>query len=416
MRTKNRLIWAAIGLLLLPSGVVAQQPQVWQPSLDAARRAAGQSNRLVLAFFCADWCQPCREMERDVFGQPSALADLQANYVLAKINIGHFPATAKEYGITSVPTTVVMTSQGQALATLPNRAAATQYVAKLNQIAASAKQQAAPTAIAQDTPPTMPQVPPAVPAKTDDRYADRYADRGLDRTPDRYADRYAAADPRPVPPSMTGPQFPQFPGPAESAGVPASPALEARVIPPPTLQGPPPAMPPATPPVGPAMPDPRTLTGPAPSGPVAPPAAPPAAPATPTTPAAPAATSNWGLDGYCPVCLVDQRKWVAGNRQLGIEHRGKVYLFERAEERDRFWSNPDLYTPVLSGNDAVIALERGQSVPGRREFGVFLGNRIYLFAEKASLEKFTKNPHQYANHALQASRPVAPVDPRQPLR
>ncbi len=64
----------------------------------------------------------------------------------------------------------------------------------------------------------------------------------------------------------------------------------------------------------------------------------------------------------------------------------------------------------------MIALERGQSVPGRREFGVFFGNRIYLFADKASLEKFWKNPNLYANQALQAMRPAAPVDPRPPLR
>ena len=147
--------------------------------------------------------------------------------------------------------------------------------------------------------------------------------------------------------------------------------------------------------------------------PATPPTAPPAVPpAAPTNPPTPAAASGFGLDGYCPVCLVDQRKWVAGNRQLGIEHRGRVYLFERPEERDRFWANPDIYTPILSGNDAVIALERGQSVPGRREFGVFFGNRIYLFADKTSLEKFWKNPNQYANLALQAMRPVTPADQR----
>jgi thioredoxin-related protein/YHS domain-containing protein len=446
MRAKNRLLWALIGSLLLPSGVFAQQSQVWQPSLEAARRAAGQTNRLVLVFFCADWCQPCREMERDVFGQPNAVADLQANYVLAKVNVNHFPATAKEYGITGVPTTVVITPQGQAVATVPNRMAATQYVAKLSQVAAGAKQSAV-AAVAQTAPPAMPQVPPpAVPAKTDDRYADRYADRGAARAPesptDRYAerpaersaDRYAALDPRPSSP-VTGPQFPGLPAPADNPDTPPGPAPEARVIPPPKLPGPPTT--PATPPAVPASPDPRIPASPAPVGsalpgspvapaippaappaipPAVPPAMPPSSPAVPATPSTPTATAGFGLDGYCPVCLVDQRKWVAGNRQFGIEHRGRVYLFERTEERDRFWADPDLYTPILSGNDLVIALERGESVPGRREFGVFYGNRIYLFADKTSLEKFWKNPNQYANQALQAMRSAGPVNPRPPLR
>jgi thiol-disulfide isomerase/thioredoxin/YHS domain-containing protein len=399
MQAKNRLLWAAIGVLLLPSGVFAQQSQVWQPSLDAARRAAGQSNRLVLVFFCADWCMPCREMERDVFGQPNAIADLQTNYVLAKVNVNHFPATAKEYGITGVPTTVIITPQGQALATVPNRMGATPYVGKLTQIAANAK--LAATAIAQGPPPTMPVPPPAVHAKNDDRYADRYADRGTDRygETDAYANRpfVGPAPPpagvAPASPLLTGPQFPAFPGPADNAGTPPGPSPESRVIPSPGL------------PSAPIMP---------PVGPVAattPPAAPPATPST-TPPKTPA----WGLDGFCPVCLVEQRKWVAGNRQYGIEHLGRVYLFERPEERDRFWANPELYSPVLAGNDAVISLERGQSIPGHREFGVFFGQRIYLFADKTSLEKFWKNPNQYANQALQATRAAAPFDPRQPMR
>ena len=261
MRMKNRLLWTLVAVLLVPSGVVAQQSQVWQPSLDAARRTAGQTNRLVLVFFCADWCQPCREMERDVFAQPNAVADLQANFVLAKVNVNHFPATAKEYGITGVPTTVIITPQGQALATVPSRMAATQYVAKLSQVAAGAKHAAADV-IAQAPPPAMPQVPPAIPAKTDDRYADRYADRGADRaasgTPDRYADRsaerYAAIEPRPTSP-VTGPQFPGMPGPADHMGVPPGPSPETRVIPPPALPGPSPAMPPAGPPAGPMVPE-----------------------------------------------------------------------------------------------------------------------------------------------------------------
>ena len=75
----------------------------------------GQTNRLVLIEFSAPTCDYCRRMEAEVFDQPSVAAQVTANYVPVKINADHFPATAKQYGITGLPTTVIITPQGQVL-------------------------------------------------------------------------------------------------------------------------------------------------------------------------------------------------------------------------------------------------------------------------------------------------------------
>jgi hypothetical protein len=50
-------------------------------------------------------------------------------------------------------------------------------------------------------------------------------------------------------------------------------------------------------------------------------------------------------------------------------------------------------------------------VPGRREHGVFFGRRVFLFADEASLEKFSRNPNHYANQVLQAMRSGATNGP-----
>ena len=63
---------------------------------------------------------------------------------------------------------------------------------------------------------------------------------------------------------------------------------------------------------------------------------------------------------------------------------------------------PTGIAPVISGNDIVLAMEKGESVPGMREHGVFYNNHIFLFADEASLEKFSKNPAFYANQVLEA--------------
>jgi len=130
-------------------------------------------------------------------------------------------------------------------------------------------------------------------------------------------------------------------------------------------------------------------TGPAPTAPEAdlPPGNPPLA-----------------LDGYCPVQLGETRRWVLGNRQWGARHLGRTYLFAGPEEQRRFLADPDRYAPVISGDDVVQAVDRGQSVAGRREHGVFYHGRVFLFADEASLATFAKNPSRYADQAMQAMR------------
>jgi len=116
-----------------------------------------------------------------------------------------------------------------------------------------------------------------------------------------------------------------------------------------------------------------------------------------------------GLDGYCPVQLIGdmlrgQYQWTLGDRRWGAIHRGRTYLFSSQEHQQRFLAEPDRYAPVLAGNDIVLALEGQQSVSGHREHGVLYDNRIYLFVDEASLEKFSKAPNRYAKAMLQASR------------
>ena len=118
----------------------------------------------------------------------------------------------------------------------------------------------------------------------------------------------------------------------------------------------------------------------------------------------PAVNPPLGLDGYCPVELSENATWKKGNRLWGARHRGRTYLFVGAEQQRRFLAQPDLYAPVLSGNDVVMAVEQSRHVSGHRRHGVFFGGKVYLFSDEASLEKFSKNPHHYAKQILQAMR------------
>jgi hypothetical protein len=97
----------------------------------------------------------------------------------------------------------------------------------------------------------------------------------------------------------------------------------------------------------------------------------------------------------CPVELIEQKKWVTGNRQWGAYHRGRLYLFVGESQQQRFLRNPDYYSPVLSGYDPVVAFEEGQFLQGQRKHGVFFKNRVYLFASEANLAQFYQAPERF---------------------
>ena len=128
---------------------------------------------------------------------------------------------------------------------------------------------------------------------------------------------------------------------------------------------------------------------------------------SPATRSGPPISPPLGLNGYCPVALAEKQQWVLGDRRWGAIHRGRTYLFSGPEEQRRFFTDPDRFAPIISGNDIVLASEQGQPVPGMREHGVFFGNRVYLFSSEATLEKFARNPNQYANQAMGAVQPGA---------
>ena len=142
IRVRSWLLLGAVLAASLDSPLWAQQGIVWQPALETAKRLAGQTNRLVLVHFWAEWCQPCAEMERNVFSRPDVSAAIEGHFVPVKVNVDHFPATVKQYGVSIVPTGVVLTADGQLVDKLIGLADPTQYVARLNQIAQSRSPQA----------------------------------------------------------------------------------------------------------------------------------------------------------------------------------------------------------------------------------------------------------------------------------
>ncbi len=445
MLKKQRWLYAAFGVLLLSGEVQAQQAIRWQPTLESAKRVAGQTNRLVLIHFWAPWCEACRRMDRDVFGQPEVGSALETDYVPVKLNADHFPATAQQYGVSALPTQVIIRPQGQLVEKFQGALGSSQYLAQLKRIAENSRN--GPTQ--QDT--QLSSTPPPaeagrgrLPAGTPGNQqpgASRYSD-------DRYANYF---NKRPSETAPAGPRYGQPPqaqtgmdasrAPSRNAPSPnrderqrlaleSGPAAYSQrqpqgSVPPQSPQLPQAVQPGQTTPAGQLQPSPadsrgallpgppaQQLAGPtgrSPAGVAQPPAA--GSQSAPVT-RPPTGNPPLGLDGYCPVELTEAQRWQLGDRRWGAIHRGRTYLFAGSTQQQRFLVNPDSYSPVIAGDDVVLTLDQRQSVAGRREHGVFFGGRIYLFANEASLEKFSRDPHHYADAVLQSMRTA----PRQAYR
>ena len=114
-----------------------------------------------------------------------------------------------------------------------------------------------------------------------------------------------------------------------------------------------------------------------------------------------------GLEGYCCVTLMEEQKWVKGDKKWGCIHRGRLFLFSSQDYRDRFQKSPDMFSPLLGGSDPVDYHAQGKLTDGLRKHGVFYGEDdgpavIVLFANAENRDKFEADPAEYLRAVRQA--------------
>lgn len=433
----------------------------WRTDVTKARQEASQSGKLLLMHFYTDVCGPCKALDKTVFNQQTVSSALETNYIPVKINAFHSQELVKAYGLTRVPTDVIITPDGDVVKVMISPKTPMGYIgtmaevasthrAKTNHYAQVAAAAPSPSYVAQGstnlppaatttpalTKPSTIQTPvvqqsvtpttpepqpvvinnPAVSAAPTTVQPAQTAPTQVTTTNSPVGDRYAMATttaqpafkPQPVVHAQS--VVTQTP---DAQVAKTAPAVQAPVTPAPTAQ---PTVIAQTPVVQSTQ-----VTPVAEAVPVQKPnvqAAPTQQPVTPITPiveptekisvavdsdrvkqikaALPSGSPELGFEGYCPVSMKEKWQWIDGDVRWGAIHEGRTYLFTTEAKRDQFLASPEKFSPVLSGVDPVIAVERNQSIPGKREYAVDYEGKFYFFSSEQTLNKFWTNAAAYA--------------------
>ena len=107
----------------------------WQQDIETAKATAKQTGRLVLVHFWTPSCAPCLMLEQNVFNQPGVAGAIEAQFVPVKLNANENSATATGFGITRVPTDVILTPDGQVVGKLISPPTPAAYIAEMSQVA-----------------------------------------------------------------------------------------------------------------------------------------------------------------------------------------------------------------------------------------------------------------------------------------
>lgn len=101
------------------------------------------------------------------------------------------------------------------------------------------------------------------------------------------------------------------------------------------------------------------------------------------------------LDGYCPVTLWKNRRWVKGNTEFRVEHRGQFYYLADEVVFKEFKDNPERYAPRFMGCDATLVVDQDRAIKGDTKFAAFYDDELYMFTTDDNRKKFKTSPDRY---------------------
>jgi YHS domain-containing protein/thiol-disulfide isomerase/thioredoxin len=107
--------------------------ETWYSSFEKAEQQSKDRGVPILIHFHAHWCGPCRTMDADVLETAEVHAALRAGIVGVKVNADDRQDLVHRFGISSLPTDLIISSDGVTLSRNVGSPGRTAYVSRLAQ-------------------------------------------------------------------------------------------------------------------------------------------------------------------------------------------------------------------------------------------------------------------------------------------
>ena len=350
----------------------------WETDIDAAMSRAEQEQRPIFLHFIGNDCQPAQQMAVEVFAQPNIVARLNSTFVMVRINASENATLAQKFDVKSVPSDIVMKHNGQLVHRRTGGITAERFSDYLTFLQNTLQSERSPIP---NNPPaanpfpivnSMGSIPPQ--STTPPNAAPQQ--REVPPFPGTIRDPFAQQLPQSQQPPGVLPNTPPPNNPLRNGEIMGRPAAEYV------------AHPPQVPAV--VMAPPETVAMPTIS----------AVMASEPAPAKMVVEVPLALEGFCPVTLCSEEKWVAGNPAYCTMYQGHIFRFATAETMTTFVRNPANYMPVAMGEDIVLMVDRNKRINGNRRFGAWYQGRVFLFSSQEALNAFSERPDYYTEIAL----------------
>ncbi len=104
-------ILAGMAILTIPASLSAAEESFWKTDYQVALKQAKAENKLILLHFYADWCMPCKRMERETLGSYELSKQYGDKIIAVKVNGEHHPELMQKFGVQSYPTDVFVNTE-----------------------------------------------------------------------------------------------------------------------------------------------------------------------------------------------------------------------------------------------------------------------------------------------------------------